>query len=181
MRPRHGFLRSVATLALLTGAMACADLPVEPGGANGRPGSFDVEELASAALLVCPTEDAVSARAIIGPEGGSVGVRGSSISIPAGAVAEPTRFEVVVPVSRYMKVEFSAVGQSHYEFKLPATITINYARCTNSSTTTEEALTGAYLADDTDQVLELLGGTVDKTGHKLSFSTSHLSGYAVAY
>lgn len=181
MRPTPAFLRSLATLALLTGAAACADLPVGPGGANGQPTNLAVEEVASSELLVCPTEDPVSARAIIGPEGGSVGVRGSSISIPAGAVAEPTRFEVVVPASRYMKVEFSAVGQSHFEFQLPATITINYARCTNSSTPTEEALTGAYLADDTDQVLELMGGTVDKTGHKLSFSTSHLSGYAVAY
>ena len=181
MRPTHALLRSLSVLALLTGAVACADLPVEPGGANGRPGSFDLEEVASSELLVCPTEDPASARAIIGPDGGSLGARGSSISIPAGAVAQPTHFEVVVPASRYMKVEFSAVGESHFEFQLPATITINYARCTNSSTSSEEALEGAYLADGTDQVLELMGGTVDKTGHKLSFSTSHLSGYAVAY
>jgi hypothetical protein len=60
-------------------------------------------ELAPGAqLLVCPTVEAASARAVIGPDGGSVGARGSSI--PAGAVPEPTPFEVVVPVSPFMEV-----------------------------------------------------------------------------
>src|SRR5215207_4183054 len=40
MRPTLASLRSLTTLALLTGAAACADLPVEPGGANGQPRNF---------------------------------------------------------------------------------------------------------------------------------------------
>jgi hypothetical protein len=70
-------------------------------------------ELAPGAqLLVCPTVEAASARAVIGPDGGSVGARGSSI--PAGAVPEPTPFEVVVPVSPFMEVGIHAVGRTSY-------------------------------------------------------------------
>jgi hypothetical protein len=41
-----------------------------------------------------------------------VGARGSSI--PAGAVPEPTPFEVVVPVSPFMEVGIHAVGRTSY-------------------------------------------------------------------
>jgi hypothetical protein len=115
------------------------------------------------------------------PDGGTLGARGTSITIPAGAVPTPTAFEVVVPVSPYMEVEIHAVGQAGYAFAQPAAITINYARCPADAVPADAALEGVYVESGTRRVLERMGGTADKTGKKITFSTPHLSGYIVAY
>jgi hypothetical protein len=132
-------------------------------------------------LLVCPTSDQVSAQAVIGPEGGSVEARGTTLTIPAGAVAESTLFEVVVPASNYMETEIHAVGVDHYVFLQPATITINYARCPDGALPETSRAQGAYIETGSHKILELMGGTDDRSGHKVSFLTGHLSGYVVAY
>ena len=180
MRHHRSVIRLLAAPAVLVAA-ACGELPVQPSETEKRPAFTDMEELATAQLLVCPTQEEASAQAVIGPAGGSVGARGTSLVVPAGAVAEPTLFEVVVPVSRYMRVEIHAVGQDDYVFRAPVAISINYARCPVEAVPDEAALEGVYISNLTNQVLEVLGGTVDRTGHKITFSTGHLSGYAVAY
>ena len=134
-----------------------------------------------AELLVCPTNEAASAQGVIGPEGGSIGARGTTISIPAGAVPEPTLFEVVVPASQYLETEIHAVGVEHYVFQQPATITINTARCPDGAIPEFGTLQGAYIDTPTHRILQLMGGVDDRDGHKVSFETGHLSGYVVAF
>jgi hypothetical protein len=185
MRPGPSTLRLCSFLALTLATVACSDLGTGPdlavaGRARGNL-SGDLSTVQTAQLVVCPTQDVASARAIIGPEGGSVGARGSTMSIPAGAVPEPTLFEVITPVSRFMELEIHAVGQSAYRFARPVSITINFSRCPGDSIPATAILKGAYIDTVTDQVLELMGGAVDKNGRKLTFFTDHLSGYAVAY
>jgi hypothetical protein len=136
-------------------------------------------DLSTGGLLVCPTNAEVRAAAWIGPAGGSVEARGATLTVPVGAVATPTQFEVVVPVSQTMVVDIHAVGAEGFQFLRPATITLNFARCDGSIPM--DSLQGANVDLATGAILEYMGGTVDRSGHRLSFLTPHLSGYAVAY
>ncbi len=174
-------VRSIATLVLALGALGCDDLPTQTAAVEVRRPRMAVADAPAPQLLVCPTQEEASARAVIGPQGGTLGARGTSITIPAGVVPVPTQFEVLVPVSNYMEVEIHAVGQSSYTFAQPATITINYARCPGEAIPAYATLEGAYIESGTRRVLERMGGTTDKTGRKVTFTTGHLSGYAVAY
>ena len=170
----------IPVIGTIIAVAACADLPTDPGGHGPERLPAATAELAAAEpqLLVCPTAETQRARATIGPEGGYISARGSAITIPPRAVSEPTRFEVVVPASRYMEVEIHAVGMDSYLFAMPVTITINFARCPGDAIPPGAMLEGVYI-DDVDRVLEHMGGR--SSSHKLSFETGHLSGYAVAY
>ncbi|MEJ7811208.1 MAG: hypothetical protein WKG32_12415 [Gemmatimonadaceae bacterium] len=177
-----------AVLAVVLALPACGDLTTPTGGPGiERPNlalSTPNDSLAAAnsgpQLLVCPTVEDHVERALVGPLGGTLGVRGTSISIPPGAVPEPTLFEIAVPASRFMEVEIHAVASSSYLFRQPATITINYARCPDDAAPPAAVLQGVYI-DGAKRVLETMPGNADKVAKKMSFQTNHLSGYAVAY
>lgn len=191
MRPTAPvFRRTLAAVVVLCVGAACADVATQPNEPAPRTTSRDlvdtstivaVDSVASPTLLVCPTTDAASARAVIGPAGGTIGARGTTLTIPPGGVLDSTLFEVVVPVSQYMETDIHAVGVDHYVFQKPATITINYARCPSSALPASGALEGVYVDTATYEILQQMGGVNDKTGHKVSFTTPHLSGYIVAY
>jgi len=175
-----------ATAAISIAVGACADLTTQTDGRVSEPASFiegDSAQLASPEprLLVCQTAETRAARATIGPEGGTISTRGSAITMPPGAVPTPTEFEFVVPASPYMELEIHAVGMDSYIFDKPATITINYARCPGDAVPPDAKLKGVHIDDVSKQVLEVLGGVPDRVGQKISFSTGHLSGYAVAF
>lgn len=182
MRPTVLAVRSVTALVLALVVVACDDLPTQGGGADHRRPLLSTAEAAPALrLLACPTTDEARERAVIGPQGGTLGARGTSIAIPAGAVPEPTAFEVVVPASPYMEINIHAVGQGSYAFAQPASVTINFARCADDAVPAGATLEGVYVESGTRRVLERMGGTTDKNGKKITFTTPHLSGYIVAY
>jgi len=184
MRPRLSPPRVAAAL-ISVAAFGCADLGTQPEPRTGAGPQFEVAEVSGAEstvqLLACPTHDAQTAREIIGAGGGSIAARGVSIAIPAGAVSEPTEFEVTVPASPYLEVEIHAIGHDSYQFQQPATITIKYSNCSDNSVVERATLVGAYIDTETEQVLEVMGGYDDKAARRISFTTWHLSGYAVAY
>ena len=181
MRPTALAARTLTALALALGVAGCDDLPTQSRGTAAVGPQLSTADAPALQLLACPTADEARTRAVIGPDGGTLGARGTSIAIPAGAVPEPTEFEVVVPVSPYMEVEIHAVGQGSYAFARPASITINFARCPDGAVPNDAALEGVYVESGTRRVLERMGGTADKNGKKITFSTPHLSGYIVAY
>jgi hypothetical protein len=169
--------RPVLAAALLGLSLpGCRDAVTAPAGAP-RPA---LAPRVADTLLSCPTNTEERAAAWIGPDGGAVEARGATLRVPAGAVAEPTRFEVVVPVSQTMKVDVHAVGVEHFRFLTPAAITINFSRCEGTSVPAG-VLQGAYIDLKTEAILELMGGTADATGRKVTFTTPHLSGYAIVY
>ena len=108
MRLTPSLLRRTITAATLVYAgLACADAVTQPNESARGP-RLDllasdtstivaVDSLPAPRLLVCPTTDAASASAVIGPNGGTIGARGASITIPPGAVPDSTLFEVIVP------------------------------------------------------------------------------------
>ena len=190
MRPIPSPLgRALLSAAVLAAGAACADVATQPGAAGPRAVREDVvqtvasdtEFAAPLRLLACPSNDSAVARTVIGPDGGTIGARGTTIAIPAGAVPEPTLFEVVVPASPYMEADIHAVGAEHYLFDAPATITINFARCPAGAVPDDAVLQGVYVDTRSYSVLQRMGGVTDRSAHKVSFATDHLSGYIVAY
>jgi hypothetical protein len=133
-----------------------------------------------AVLVQCPTNQALSARGTVGALGGEISLNGHRVVFPPGAVLLPTEFELAVPVSNYMEIAVRAVGRDGYEFVLePVSITISYARCTRSNIE-KGPLTAWHIDRSTKALLADMDGVDDKEARTVTFSTDHLSGYALA-
>lgn len=180
-RPAPSARRALAAALLALSLPGCRDAatgPVLAPAARSAPTRLGPEHL-SASLLECPADVAQRADAWIGPEGGTLSAPGATLAVPAGAVAEPTHFEIVVPASPTVKVDVHAAGHEHFRFLTPATLTLGFSRCAPSAPAA--TLQGAYVDLATDAVLEYMGGTVDEEGRRVTFTTPHLSGYAIVY
>ena len=115
---------------------------------------------------------------VVGPTGGILGSGVHSINIPPGAVPSPTAFMVSVPASGIAEVEVTAVGIGHFLFNRPVTITIGFEGCSGAEDSASLAVW--YVAPVTKQKLERMGGVVDPVARTITFTTGHLSGYAIA-
>ena len=136
-------------------------------------------ESSSPSLIECPTNQTLSTSALVGLLGGSVQLGATGITIPNGALAAPTVIQVTVPASRFMEIDVSAVGFTSFLFEQPVTITIDYSRC-NRNNLNQQALQVWHIDPNTHQLLENMGGVVDTAAKHITFTTGHLSGYAVA-
>ena len=134
---------------------------------------------ATPSLLECPTSQTTSTTGVVDPLGGSVFLGATGIALPAGALTAPTLFQVTIPSSTYMEIDVSAVGFQTFLFQQPVTITIDYSRC-NRSDIDQETLHVYHIDPLTHQLLEDMGGIDDKVSQQITFTTTHLSGYAVA-
>jgi len=134
---------------------------------------------AGPSLLECPTNQTSSITGILDPFGGSVLLGATGISIPAGVLATPTLFQVTIPASNYMEIDVSAVGFQTFLFAQPVTITIDYSRC-NRNDIDQKTLHVYHIDPLTHDLLEDMGGVDDKVSQHITFSTTHLSGYAIA-
>jgi hypothetical protein len=137
----------------------------------------DYERVEMAALLaLCQLAPESVATATIGPEGGTISTAGASLTLPPGAVVRATEFHLRVPESPYAEVEIRANGQEHWQFQKPVVIRIDYARCGEPS----GELEAWHIDPATKALLEDMGGVNDTIARRVSFSTAHLSGYAIA-
>jgi hypothetical protein len=161
----------VATLLLAT---SCGEQRATAPRASGS-----LNQDASPSLLECPTNQTTSTTGIVDALGGSVFLGATGISIPSGALTTPTLFQVTVPASTYMEIDVSAVGFQTFLFQQPVTITIDYSRC-NRSDIDQKTLHVYHIDPLTKQLLEDMGGVDDKSSRHITFTTGHLSGYAVA-
>jgi hypothetical protein len=133
----------------------------------------------SPSLVECPTNETTTASAVVGLLGGVIQVGATSITIPNGALTAPTLLQVTIPASRYMEIDVSAVGFTSFLFQQPVSVTIDYSRCARSDLD-QKTLHVWHIDPITKQLLEDMGGADDKTSRRITFSTGHLSGYAVA-
>ena len=132
-------------------------------------------------LLVCPSNETFSASSLIDPLlGGVVSVAGSSISVPAGALSLPSVVALTVPAANTVEVDASVVGVEHAVFAEPVSVTIDYSRCGQSSID-NRALSVWYLDPVTGAPIENMHGVDDRANRKITFTTDHFSGYAIAY
>lgn len=123
-------------------------------------------------VLICdPMKYAAEVR-IVGPAGGELTVGPHRLSIPAGALREPTVITAEAPTALLRELRFSPHGT---RFDVAPTVTMNYKGCT---TPVDQDNAVVYLDDNLD-VLEWPRATDGKKGEVVSFIW-HFSRYALA-
>ena len=156
------FLAAFAAVTLL----GCTEHPTVPTGPR---------------LLVCPSTTTLTGVFTADPLlGGSLTLGGTTVSIPPGAVSLPQLFVLTIPASKYMEIEVHADGLTSFLFNQPATISIDYSRCSDDKLA-GKTLQAWYMDNVTDTLLENMNGTDDRAARKISFQTGHFSGYGVAW
>ena len=165
----------------LPGALLVALFPAACGDAGDGPLAPDVPAFSSsgATLVECPVAETRSTTGVVGLLGGTISLDGHSISLPAGAVLLPTQIELTVPASNYMEIAIHANGLESFEFNAPVTVTLSYDRCTRSDID-QRTLTAWHIDEATKALLENMGGTDDKQARTVTFTSGHLSGFAIA-
>lgn len=128
--------------------------------------------------LECPVATTTSKTALIGLLGGAIELNGHRVMIPAEAVLLPTEFTMTVPASNYVKVDITAAGQEHFQFRKPVSLTLSYARCTRTNID-KETLRIYYVDSQTNAIIDDMGGTDDKTARTVTTGTDHFSGYLI--
>lgn len=128
-------------------------------------------------LIQCPTNEAETASSVITPLGGSISLAGASIVIPAGALLEDAHVTVTIPASQYLEVEINVAGSDHFVFELPVTATISYARCSRPLLF---PISAWHIKTDTKELLEQMPSIDNKLLRSVTFTTGHLSSYALS-
>jgi hypothetical protein len=175
-------MRRALVAAALAVLAACADrTPTEPvNPASG--GSLDGLSSSNPKLVECPTDERLTTGGPITALGGTLAIGGTSVFFPAGAVLAETDFELTIPASRYVEVEINAKGFEHFVFEpgFPAVVTIDYSRC-NRSDILVKPLSVWYIDSETKELKYDVGGVDNKLTRSITFTTPHLSGYAIAF
>ena len=165
-------LRSASVMGILATAVALASCS-EPTEPSGEPSLIGPSSL----LLQCPTATSKSTTKLVVPIlGGLVSLDGTSIRLLSGALSAPTFITVALPASQYMETEITANNLLHIVFNRPATVTIDYSRCGD----VQGDITVWHIDPVTKVFLEDMGGTDDRAARKITFTTGHLSSYAIA-
>lgn len=169
MSPRPKFARKLSSyfaVALMVLLGSCIDF-----GTNPPPPP-------SLTLAVCPSDQTQSASGLLGFGGGTVSLGGTSVFLPLGAVLSPTDIELTIPASQLMEIAVTANGGS-LRFLRPIVVTMDYSRC--SAEVQRKQLSVWHIDETTKEPLENMGGVDNKLTHQITFTTIHLSGYALAY
>ena len=166
--------------AALVGVALLVSSCQEPAGLAGHAARAQFTTSSGTELLECPFPVSHVGMASVGPSGGTVIAGGNSISIPAGALLQPTMITIAVSESDVVQVDVTAGDAEHFQFETPVSITIDYSRCPESSTD-NEVLGAWYVDGQTQALLEPMSSTDDKTARTVEFETDHLSSYAVAH
>ena len=167
--------RAAFALAFAGSLAACADqeegaLDIAPSLATS---TTDVD------LVECPTNTTYSTSGTVLPLGGSVSLRGHSVALPLGAVLLPATIGITEPAGQYMRIDLSANGQDHWQFQVPLSVTISYARCSRANI--DKGPLSVWLIDEeSGELLVNMGGVDDKLARTITFETDHFSGYAIA-
>jgi len=161
--------RLVATICLGLAAAQCSE---HDASGTVQPGS--------PTLLQCPVTQTQTITSLVTALGGIVSIAGTSVQIPAGALAIATNITVTIPQSPFMEIEVKANDLTSFVFQQDVSITIDYSRCP-ASEANKTPLSVWHIDTQTKQLLENRGGTDNKSTHRITFSTGHLSGYAVSF
>lgn len=172
---------SIPLKPILGAALALALGCVDAGSptATHAPIAPAATEASAANLLSCPSSKTVTASGVIGALGGVLQAGGVRVSIPLGALLSATTISVTVPQSPYMEIDVSVPGVEHFVFQQPITVSVDYGRC-DPSVTSGTSLTVWYIDSATKQPIEAMPTVDDKLTHTVTFTTPHLSGYALA-
>lgn len=169
-------------IALGGGLSACTNVPESPSQQSLTAPRADVTDLSSLTPLVCPTDSTQqSTVGLIGLLGGQLTLGRNQLTIPLGAVLSLTGFQITLPPGNAVEADVSAVGLTSFLFQSPVSITIDYSRCPPGAVPDGATLQVVYIDSQTKQILAAMGGVNDPFARTITFQTSHLSGYEVAY
>ena len=176
-------IRAAALWIVLGGAFSeCTNAPESPTEQPLTAPRADVTDLSSLTPLVCPTTvTQQSYVGLVGLLGGRVTLGRNQLSIPLGAVLSLTEFQITLPAGDAVEADVSAVGLGSFLFNAPVSITIDYSRCAPEAIPTGANLQVVYIDSQTKQMLAAMGGANNPWARTITFQTSHLSGYEVAY
>jgi hypothetical protein len=168
-----------AAAALVLVLAKCAEPPVAPAVAAP---AFSVAAYTAqeGSPLSCPERAAKSFSVTLDQRGAQFSKFGVEVVIPAGAIPGPQRFDVTIPRSRFVEADIHAVGYDHYRFAKPITVTFDYARC-GQVVATAPALDVWYVDGASRQLLEAMPTSDDRSDKRITFQTTHLSGYQIAW
>ena len=182
------FRISISLAALALAITGCSDGATRPDAgridtdttqAPGPPPPPDTTGITQRRLIECPTTQPVTSSSLITILGGTVAAAGTSISLPAGALLASTLINVTVPASTYMEVDITANSLPVFAFLKTVTVTIDYSRCL-PSVTAGKTLTVWQINPQTKALITNMGGVNDPVQRRMTFTTGHLSGYAIA-
>lgn len=177
MISERSLLAGVAISVSCLLATGCGD--ATPTGATEQPIRAAVAS-SPRTLLPCPSAASLSASATIGRGGGVLAAGGSLLVVPAGAVRNPVELTFTVPASDIMRVDIAAKGAVHFVFERPVWVSIDYSRCP-LRVVARRRIGVWYIDGHTTRLIEYMGGYTHPGRARATFSTSHLSTYALAY
>jgi hypothetical protein len=173
------------TLGLAFAVTGCSDVTRPPAGGintppdtNTAPGDTTPQP-SSPQLIQCPTTQTATSSGLVSILGGTITAAGTSISLPAGSLLSVTLIKVTVPASTYMEVDITANDLASFLFQSAVTVTIDYSRCP-TSVTAGKTLTVWHINPQTKELLTNMAGVNDAALRRITFTTDHLSGYAIA-
>ncbi len=173
-------IRRMLVVAAACALTACAErqptTPTEPPAARpllGLP--------SGPALVECPTTVTKSTSGTFDALGGTLSLDGSSVFLPLDALLEPTTIKLTIPASKYMEIGVNANDADHFFFEKPILITIDYSRCDRSDVLLKP-LNVWQIDPESKTLIEKMTVIADnKLTRQITFTTIHLSGYAIAF
>jgi hypothetical protein len=139
----------------------------------------DTTGISQRRLIECPSAQASASALLIGILGGIVSAAGSSIAIPPAALLSATLITLTVPASTYMEIDITANSLVSFLFQKTVVVTIDYSRC-HPSVTQGKVLTVWQINPQTKALIQNMNGVNDPVQRRMTFTTNHLSGYAIA-
>ena len=167
LRRRLAAVLALGALGAL-GAVSCDTPPTPPPDPD------------TARLVVCPTSETRTTHALIGPLGGTLSLGATTVGIPSGALSVPTLITLTIPASQYMEIDVRANDLTSFIFNKAVGVRIDYSRCTDPALA-RARLNVWHIDAATKELLEFMGGVDDKAAHTVTFTTGHLSAYAIAF
>jgi hypothetical protein len=170
-RPRTSLAATAAILLLLAG---CIDTTAVN---ESIPSRYSLTS--GTTLIECPVDETRSTTARLGPLGGILALDGHALSLPAGAILEPTEFTLTVPAGRHVEINVKANGQEGFGFLEPVALVISYERCHSSDFRNNKL--GIYKIDPGNKkLLKAMAIREEKTLRRVIAVSDSLSGYAIA-
>lgn len=126
-------------------------------------------------LLKCTPLPYAKASAVIGPLGGSLRMGQSTLTIPAGALAQSVQITGEQLSDTVNSVRFSPQG---LQFAKPASLTLPYGNCSLVGSILPKQI--AYTTDNL-QILQLLVSLDNLLSRTVTGQVNHFSRYAVAW
>ena len=170
-------MRRAVGMAVVTLITSCGGALSPTDGAAGSRRLLRNDTVPS--LVECPTNTTVQTTATVGLLGGVLNLAGTTVTIPVGALLGPTTIVLTIPASRYMEIDVSVPGIDHFLFEKSILVTMDYSRC-NRNDLLFTPLQVWHIDTETKALLEQMPSIDSKLTQTITFSTGHLSGYALA-